>query len=313
MWTLDQGLVRLNNDVLKIDIATEYTSWSKGLQSHLCLIKDELHKPSLFRHFSSANGCQNPPLRPLYRLQFSSIDNGKQAIKPCWRLTSSQYSIPFWSQRLRQCEVGLYHKRNFVWEDSWRGDFSAVGCTGKGLGQVIGLLFGTSYLSRQQGLANIANCEHGKHPFKSLLISKLKVCFANRTLWIEFLSLTICAGHMTDPEIKWQYPSEVVGRNYQQSQVRRAVKKLWVPSLCVLTISLGWHYPLSLLLNLLFLMWSTKPTPSSIYLWVEQVWHQNSSLLSQISGLFQHVKSSSVTWATCSANGPQILIWNWKS
>ncbi|MCO5572155.1 hypothetical protein L7F22_025906 [Adiantum nelumboides] len=38
----------------------------------------------------------------------------------------------------------------------------------------------------------------------------------------------------------------------------------------VMTIAMGWRYPLSLSINLLFLLWSTKPTPSSIYMWVEQ-------------------------------------------
>lgn len=48
------------------------------------------------------------------------------------------------------------------------------------------------------------------------------------------------------------------------------LRRLWVPLLMVMTIAMGWHYPLSMSINLLFLLWSTKPTPSSIYLWVEQ-------------------------------------------
>lgn len=49
------------------------------------------------------------------------------------------------------------------------------------------------------------------------------------------------------------------------------VRRLWVPLLMVMTVAMGWHYPLSLGINLVFLLWSTKPTPSSIYIWVEQV------------------------------------------
>ncbi|KAI5074445.1 hypothetical protein GOP47_0010406, partial [Adiantum capillus-veneris] len=48
------------------------------------------------------------------------------------------------------------------------------------------------------------------------------------------------------------------------------LRRLWVPLMLVMTISMGWRYPLSLSINLLFLLWSTKPTPSSIYMWVEQ-------------------------------------------
>lgn len=48
------------------------------------------------------------------------------------------------------------------------------------------------------------------------------------------------------------------------------VRRLWVPLLMVMTVAMGWHYPLSLGINLVFLLWSTKPTPSSIYIWVEQ-------------------------------------------
>ncbi|CAM6120494.1 unnamed protein product [Calypogeia fissa] len=103
---------------------------------------------------------------------------------------------------------------------------------GKRLGQIVGLLVGTSCLSRKQGPANIANFEK-------------------------------------DQSNRW--PSSKAGRSYQQSRVKRFVERLWVPSLFVLAISLGWHYPLSLLPNLLLLMWSSKPSASSIYSWVEQV------------------------------------------
>lgn len=48
------------------------------------------------------------------------------------------------------------------------------------------------------------------------------------------------------------------------------LRRLWVPLLMVMTIAMGWHYPISLGINLFFLLWSTKPTPSSIYIWVEQ-------------------------------------------
>ncbi|KAJ7546436.1 hypothetical protein O6H91_08G040300 [Diphasiastrum complanatum] len=48
------------------------------------------------------------------------------------------------------------------------------------------------------------------------------------------------------------------------------VRRLWVPSLLVMTVVMGWEYPLSLIVNLVFLLLSTKPTPSSFYLWAEQ-------------------------------------------
>ena len=50
------------------------------------------------------------------------------------------------------------------------------------------------------------------------------------------------------------------------------MRRLWVPLLLVMTVAMGWYYPISLSLNCLFLLWSTRPTPSSIYIWVEQVW-----------------------------------------
>ncbi|XP_024532899.1 uncharacterized protein LOC112347027 [Selaginella moellendorffii] len=48
------------------------------------------------------------------------------------------------------------------------------------------------------------------------------------------------------------------------------IRKLWVPTLAVLTVILGWQYPVSLAVNLLLLVWSTKPTPASIHIWLEE-------------------------------------------
>ncbi|KAH9319032.1 hypothetical protein KI387_020801, partial [Taxus chinensis] len=56
-------------------------------------------------------------------------------------------------------------------------------------------------------------------------------------------------------------------------------RKLLIPMLLVMTVVMGWNYPTSLAINVLFILLSTKPTPSSIYLWVEE-WRQQNLLVS---------------------------------
>lgn len=60
-----------------------------------------------------------------------------------------------------------------------------------------------------------------------------------------------------------------------QSKILSWGRKLWIPMLLVMTVVMGWNYPVSLAVNIVFLLLSTKPTPSSIYLWVEEWRQQN--------------------------------------
>lgn len=60
-----------------------------------------------------------------------------------------------------------------------------------------------------------------------------------------------------------------------QSKILSWARKLWIPILLVMTVVMGWNYPVSLAVNIVFLLLSTKPTPSSIYLWVEEWRQQN--------------------------------------
>ncbi|KAH7288616.1 hypothetical protein KP509_31G033900 [Ceratopteris richardii] len=62
----------------------------------------------------------------------------------------------------------------------------------------------------------------------------------------------------------------------------------------VMTIAMGWHYPLSLTVNLLILFWSTKPRPSSIYLWVEQRKLQAASQGNGLSRLKNQLSSATL-------------------
>ncbi|KAG0588479.1 hypothetical protein KC19_2G246000 [Ceratodon purpureus] len=48
------------------------------------------------------------------------------------------------------------------------------------------------------------------------------------------------------------------------------VKRYWWPTIFLLTVVLGYPYPKSLLPNSLLLIWSTKPNPASIYLWLKK-------------------------------------------
>ncbi|KAH7288614.1 hypothetical protein KP509_31G033900 [Ceratopteris richardii] len=72
------------------------------------------------------------------------------------------------------------------------------------------------------------------------------------------------------------------------------LRRLYVPFLMVMTIAMGWHYPLSLTVNLLILFWSTKPRPSSIYLWVEQRKLQAASQGNGLSRLKNQLSSATL-------------------
>lgn len=71
----------------------------------------------------------------------------------------------------------------------------------------------------------------------------------------------VVTGSAQDHGIDW---------NDDQTSFLLWLRRLWVPLLMVITVTLGWHYPFSLCINLVVLFWSTKPTPSSIYIWIEQ-------------------------------------------
>jgi hypothetical protein len=44
-----------------------------------------------------------------------------------------------------------------------------------------------------------------------------------------------------------------------------------VPTLVLLSVSMGSRYPVPVVVAVGFLLWSTKPYPASIYNWVEKV------------------------------------------
>lgn len=51
------------------------------------------------------------------------------------------------------------------------------------------------------------------------------------------------------------------------------IKRYWWPTAFLLTVIVGYPYPMSLLPNSLLLLWTTKPNPTSIHLWLEKMRH----------------------------------------
>ncbi|CAN6453225.1 unnamed protein product [Victoria cruziana] len=55
--------------------------------------------------------------------------------------------------------------------------------------------------------------------------------------------------------------------------------RLWLPIVSVVTVLIGWRHPLSLAIDFALLLFTTKPSPHSVYLFIEQwqhpsVWRQ---------------------------------------
>ncbi|XP_058091889.1 uncharacterized protein LOC131237872 isoform X1 [Magnolia sinica] len=48
-------------------------------------------------------------------------------------------------------------------------------------------------------------------------------------------------------------------------------RKCWLPALLVLTVVMGWEHPLTLAIKVALFLFSTKPSPLSVYLFIEQV------------------------------------------
>uniref|UniRef100_A0A2P2LJR1 Uncharacterized protein MANES_17G115000 n=1 Tax=Rhizophora mucronata TaxID=61149 RepID=A0A2P2LJR1_RHIMU len=49
------------------------------------------------------------------------------------------------------------------------------------------------------------------------------------------------------------------------------IRKFWLPILCFLTVWLNWDHPIILTIKVVLLLFSTKPSPLSVYVFVEQV------------------------------------------
>lgn len=56
----------------------------------------------------------------------------------------------------------------------------------------------------------------------------------------------------------------------QHSQILEYLRRLWWPAIFVLTVFVGYPYPATLIVNCVLMLWSTKPSPASIYLWIEE-------------------------------------------
>lgn len=101
-------------------------------------------------------------------------------------------------------------------------------------GSILGLTLATSYLSRWHGLSDTVQCEQNQQ-------ARVTACSVKEGKLDEG----------QEPLVEW-------------------LQRLWVPALVLLTVATGYQYPFSLFVTLVFLMWSTKPTPLSIYVWVEK-------------------------------------------
>ncbi|XP_031286543.1 uncharacterized protein LOC116145244 isoform X1 [Pistacia vera] len=66
------------------------------------------------------------------------------------------------------------------------------------------------------------------------------------------------------------------GLNEQEDQFAfwTFVRKFWLPSLFILTVLINWEHPFLLGTKIFLLLISTKPSPLSVYLYVEQFCHQ---------------------------------------
>ncbi|THU49449.1 hypothetical protein C4D60_Mb06t09680 [Musa balbisiana] len=52
------------------------------------------------------------------------------------------------------------------------------------------------------------------------------------------------------------------------------VRKFQLPAVLVITVLLGWRHPLTLAINVALLLFSTRPNPFSVYMFIEQVFHR---------------------------------------
>ncbi|XP_058091890.1 uncharacterized protein LOC131237872 isoform X2 [Magnolia sinica] len=58
-------------------------------------------------------------------------------------------------------------------------------------------------------------------------------------------------------------------------------RKCWLPALLVLTVVMGWEHPLTLAIKVALFLFSTKPSPLSVYLFIEQVSWKASQVIFQ--------------------------------
>ncbi|KAJ4729271.1 SWI/SNF complex subunit SWI3C like [Melia azedarach] len=52
------------------------------------------------------------------------------------------------------------------------------------------------------------------------------------------------------------------------------VRKFWLPAFFLLTVLVNWDHPILLVTKIIALLFSSKPSPLSVYLYVEQLCHQ---------------------------------------
>eukprot|EP00262_Sarcandra_glabra_P005960 TRINITY_DN17920_c0_g1_i1.p1 TRINITY_DN17920_c0_g1~~TRINITY_DN17920_c0_g1_i1.p1 ORF type:complete len:296 (-),score=43.46 TRINITY_DN17920_c0_g1_i1:514-1362(-) len=53
------------------------------------------------------------------------------------------------------------------------------------------------------------------------------------------------------------------------------VRKFWLPAMLVVTVVMDWRHPITLAIKIAFFLFSTKPRPFSIYLYIEQLRQQS--------------------------------------
>ncbi|KAL2552488.1 Uncharacterized protein Fot_06107 [Forsythia ovata] len=72
-------------------------------------------------------------------------------------------------------------------------------------------------------------------------------------------------------------PSGLLGGSYSEENLRAVmniIRKLLVPVFLVLTVWLNWGHPVNVAIKVILILLSTKPVPSSVYIFVEQLRHQ---------------------------------------
>lgn len=70
------------------------------------------------------------------------------------------------------------------------------------------------------------------------------------------------------------HQSELLGGSYSKENVRSVlniIRKLLVPVFLFLTVWLNWGQPINIAIKVLLIILSTKPVPSSVHIFVEQV------------------------------------------
>ncbi|XP_073386837.1 uncharacterized protein [Physcomitrium patens] len=113
--------------------------------------------------------------------------------------------------------------------------------------------------------------------FKSYIRSFLGLAVATSSLATEQGAVQ-CEIH-DEFQAKQQGPviSEIIAEGSfdlgKEHKLVTLIKRYWWPTAFLLTVIVGYPYPMSLLPNSLLLLWTTKPNPTSIHLWLEKMRH----------------------------------------